>query len=255
MKKTLTVAKYTFIEVYRSKVMFSILFIAAGLVLVSYIASELAYGAPAKVALDIGFGATSISNLVMALFIGSTLLSKEIESRTLYMVLSRPISRISFMIGKVLGLSSVLIVNSFLLSAFSVLIFSFLGGKANNLMFWAAWFSLMEAFVIMLFAVLFSLVTSNGLAVIYTIVGWAAGHTFASAAKTAFVKFNPEFGTLLSLVSLVVPDLEKINLRDLLIYEQSISMNYLLTTQAYVTLYILAQILMISFIFKNRNLD
>lgn len=69
MKKTLIVAKYTFIEVYRSKVMMSIVFIATGLMLVAYVASEFAYGAPAKVALDCGFGLMSLSNIVMGIFI------------------------------------------------------------------------------------------------------------------------------------------------------------------------------------------
>ncbi|MDO9181767.1 MAG: ABC transporter permease subunit, partial [Bacteriovorax sp.] len=134
MNKTSVVAKYTFIEVYRSKVMLSIVFIAIGLVFISYVASEFAYGAPAKVALDFGFGLTSISNLIMSIFIGSTLLSKEIENRTLYMILSRPISRTSFMLGKVIGLSSVLIINTLILSLLSVGIYCFLGGHSSPLM-------------------------------------------------------------------------------------------------------------------------
>ena len=157
MNKTLIVAKYTFIEVYRSKVMLSIFFMAIGLILVTYIASEFAYGAPAKVALDFGFGLTSISNLIMAIFIGSTLLSKEIENRTLYMILSRPLSRTSFMLGKVAGLSSVLAINTTILGLVTVGIYCFLGGKPSGLMFWTGWFSLVEAFIIMLFAILFSI--------------------------------------------------------------------------------------------------
>jgi ABC-2 type transport system permease protein len=255
MKKTAVVAKYTFIEVYRSKVMLSVVFIALGLVLVSYIASEFAYGAPAKVALDFGFGLTAISNLIMAIFIGSTLLSKEIENRTLYMILSRPISRTSFMLGKVIGLSSVLVVNTIILSLVSVGIYHFLGGQLNSLMFWTAWFSFLEAFVIMLFAILYSLVTSNALAIIYTIISWIVGHSVAATTKLMIAKTNAPLAFALKLITGLIPDLDKINLKDLLIYEQNVPFLYLIKVQMYVLAYILALLFFISYLFKNKNLD
>lgn len=255
MNKTLIVSKYTFIEVYRSKVMLSVVFIALGLVMISYVASEFAYGAPSKVALDFGFGLTAISNLIMAIFIGSTLLSKEIENRTLYMILSRPISRTSFMIGKVIGLSSVLLINTVLLSLVSVGIYRYLEGQINNLMFWAAWFSFIEAFVVMLFAILFSLITSNALAIIFTIIMWIVGHSLSATTKILFAKVNAFFSYTLKIFSCLVPDLEKINLKDLLIYEQTVSFDYLLKTQTYIFMYIIALLFIISYIFKNKNLD
>jgi ABC-type transport system involved in multi-copper enzyme maturation permease subunit len=255
MNKTLIVAKYTFIEVYRSKVMVSILFIAIGLVLVTYVASEFAYGAPAKVALDFGFGLTSISNLIMAIFIGSTLLSKEIENRTLYMILSRPISRTSFMLGKVIGLSSVLVINTIVLSIIAIGLFYYLGGHLSSLMIWATWFSLMEAFILMLFSIMFSLFTSNALAVIYTIVAWIVGHTFTATSKLMFIKAVPIFNYIIKVFSCFVFDLDKINLKDLLIYQQSVSLEFVLKTQSYVTLYVVALLIVISYLFKNKNLD
>ena len=255
MKKNLVVAKYTFIEVYRSKVMFSIVFIALGLIVVSYVASEFAYGAPAKVALDFGFGLTSISNLIMAIFIGSTLLSKEIENRTLYMILSRPISRTSFMFGKVLGLSSVLAINTLTLSLISVGIFNLLGGQISSLMFWASWFSFLESFIVMLFAIMFSLITSSALAIIYTIISWIVGHSISATSKTFFAKNNLFFNYVLKTVSRIIPDFEKLNLKDLLIYEQQTPAIYLIKVQVYAIFYIIALLLIISFLFKNKNLD
>jgi ABC-type transport system involved in multi-copper enzyme maturation permease subunit len=255
MKKTLIVAKYTFVEVYRSKVMASIIFIAIGLLVAVYVASEFAYGAPSKVALDFGFGLTSISNLVMAIFIGSTLLSKEIENRTLYMILSRPISRTSFMIGKVIGLSSVLIINTIILSLVSVGMYYYLGGQLNPLMFWTAWFSIMESFVLMLFSIFFSLITSNALAVIYTIAVWIVGHTLSATLKLMNTKATPAFNYILKTFSSVVPDLDKINLKDLLIYKQSVPLEFIIKSQGYITIYIMAQLFFISYVFKNKNLD
>jgi ABC-type transport system involved in multi-copper enzyme maturation permease subunit len=235
--------------------MLSILFIAIGLVTVSYVASEFAYGAPSKVALDFGFGLTAISNLIMSIFIGSTLLSKEIENRTLYMILSRPISRTSFMLGKVIGLSSVLVINTLILSLVSVGIYHYLDGQVSSLMFWTAWFSFIEAFIIMLFAILFSLISSSALAIIYTITAWIVGHSLSATSKILFAKTSNYFNYTLKAVSCLIPDLEKLNLKDLLIYEQTISLDYILKAQVYALIYIAAILLIISFLFKNKNLD
>lgn len=255
MKNIIIVSKFTFIEVYRSKVMISIVFIGIGLFLISYVASEFAYGASAKVALDFGFGLMSLSNLIMSIFIGSSLLSKEIENRTIYMILSRPISRSEFILGKIMGLSSVLIINTILLSLISTGIYKFLGGDLSFLMFWGAWFTFFESIIILLFSILFSLVTGPALAVIYTITVWIAGHSLGTTSKIFFAKSNLFFSSVLKVVTVILPDLEKLNLKDLIIYEQNLPPAYIFKIQIYSLCYIVALLLLVSLVFKNKNLD
>jgi len=255
MNHIFVVAKYTFVDVYRSKVMNSLFFLAIGLIVLTYVASEFAYGAPAKVALDFGFGITSIINLVLAIFIGANILSKEIEQKTLYMILSRKISRTSFLIGKILGLSSVLVINSISLGVLSIFIHIYLGGSFQGLMIWAIIFSLTEAFIILLFSVLFSLITNSTMAIIYSIGVFIVGHALNETSKTFFVKTNLFFKSIIDISFLFVPSLYKLNLKDFLLYKQSIDLGYLLGVQFYSILYICAIALFISLIFKNRNLD
>jgi ABC-type transport system involved in multi-copper enzyme maturation permease subunit len=255
MKHTLTVAKFTFIEVYRSKVMASIIFMAAGLLLITYIASEFAYGAPAKIALDLGLGLMTISNLIMSIFIGSTLLNKEIEQKTLYMILSRSISRTSFLIGKIIGLSTILLVNTFLLSGMGVLIFLYLGGNYHYLILWAVYFSFIEAFLLLLFSILFSLLTNTTMAVIYSIVIFIVGHALNETSKIFLAKNSAFFHAALSLAEIILPNFYKLNLKDFILYRQDITMSYLLGIQLYSILYIGFLLCIISYIFKNKNLD
>lgn len=255
MKNILIVSKYTFIEVYRSKVMLSILFLALGLILITYIASEFAYGAPAKVALDFGFGITTLSNLGMSIFIGSTLLTKEVEQRTLYMILSKPISRMSFLVGKIFGLSSVLLINTFVLSLLTIGIFVFMGGKYQELMMWSCIFSFLEAFLILLISVLFSLITNTALSVIYTIVLVIIGHSLNETSKLIFAKMNPFFDFSVKLGSILLPNLYKLNLKDFVLYQQNISSNYLWSVLVYFFLYTSALMIFVIQIFKNKNLD
>lgn len=255
MKNLLIVSKFTFLEVYRSRLMMSLLFLAFGLIIVSYVASEFAYGAPAKIALDVGLGVMSISNLIIAVFIGSTLLSKEIEQRTLYMIISRPLSRASFIIGKILGLSSVVLVNSIVLGGLSAFLFVQYGGLFQKLFFWTFYFSFLEAFTVLLFAVLFSLVTNTTLAIVYTIGIFIVGHAMSATAKLFFTKLSPLFSFIIDVCMWIIPAFYKLNLKDFLLYQQEVGSHYLISTQIYILIYLLALMAAIVLIFKNKNLD
>lgn len=253
--KFITVSKFTFLEVYRSKLMIGLIFLAIGLLLVTLITSVFAYGAPAKVALDVGLGVMSLSNMAIAIFIGSTLLNKEIEQRTLYMILSRPISRASFLMGKILGLSTVLLFNSLILGFLSVFLHVKLGGQFQSLFVWAILFSFYEALIALVFAILFSLITNVTLSVMCTFVVCVAGHALNETSKIIFLKMAPVLKGILDVSFFVVPNLYKLNLKDFLLYQQSIEVSYLINTQLYALLYLLAIIAVIMLIFKNKNLD
>lgn len=235
--------------------MVSLLFLALGLVIVSYVASEFAYGAPAKVALDVGLGIMSISNLIIAIFIGATLLSREIEQRTLYMIISKPVSRASFILGKILGLSSVLLLNSLVLGLLSVSLFIYYGGAFQKLFIWTFYFSFLEAFTVLLFAVLFSLITNTTLSVIYTIGIFIVGHAINETSKLLFTKISPFFSSVLEVCFFVVPNLYRLNLKDFLLYQQNIPSSYLQLSQLYIGFYLAALLTIIVLIFKNKNLD
>lgn len=255
MKNILTVAKYTFIEVYRSKIMMSIPLLGLGLILVTYIASAFAYGAPAKIALDFGLGIMTLANLGMAIFIGSTLIMKEIEQRTLYMILSKPISRLSFLIGKIAGLSSVLLINTIVLSMLSVAIFLLVGGSFQTLILWASLFSFIESFLVLLVAVLFSLITNTAMSVIYSIVIIIVGHSLNETSRLVFAKMNPFFDSVITGAHMILPNLYKLNLKDFVLYQQEISSDYLLNALLYFVIYAMALLLFVIQLFKNKNLD
>lgn len=255
MKNVITVARFTFIEVYRSKVMTSIIFLALFLLFVTYVASEFAYGAPAKVALDFGLGIITLSNLGMAIFIGATLLSKEIEQRTLYMILSRSISRTSFLVGKIIGLSSVLLINTAVLSMTSLSIYLYLEGTFQGLFMWAVYFTFVEAFIVMLFAVLFSLLTNTTMAVLYSILIFIIGHALNETSKLFFAKTNALMKEIINISFYIVPNFYKLNLKDFVIYKKSIELDYLTGMQIYSLVYVAALLFLITNIFKNKNLD
>ncbi len=255
MKNLTIVAKYTFLEVYRSKLMISLVMLALGLVVISLVASEFTYGAPGKIALDVGFGIMSLSNLVIAIFIGTTLLSREIDQRTIYMIISRPISRSSFLFGKILGLSAFLLINTFLLGFLSIFLYLYYNGSFNDLFVWTIYFSFIEAFIVLIFAVLFSLLTNTTLSVLFSMCIFITGHALNETSKIVFTKISPLLSTTVKISSMILPNLYRLNLKDYVIYNQSIPLKYLLNTQVYSCFYIFSLSAIVILIFKQKNLD
>ncbi len=133
LNKIFIIANYTFKDLLKSKIFYITLFMGLMIMLATYVATEFTYGVPEKVALDFGLGLLSLSSLGVSLFMGATLLSNEIESRTVYMVISRPAPRWVFIIGKILGLLLVLLLNISVLSIMTIGCSSFLGGQIESI--------------------------------------------------------------------------------------------------------------------------
>jgi ABC-2 type transport system permease protein len=135
-KKMNIVAKNTFIELYKSKILLNVLFLGAALLLVTFVAYQFTYGEPERIALDFGLSTLSLSSVGIALFLGVSLISKELESRTVYMVISRPVKRTEFILGKIIGFLSILVLNIMILALLTLSVFLFSGGSYDGLITW-----------------------------------------------------------------------------------------------------------------------
>jgi hypothetical protein len=157
--------------------------------------------------------------------------------------------------GKILGLSTVLLINSVVLGALSVFLFINYGGEYQELFAWAIYFSFLEAFTVLVFAVFFSLLTNTTLSVVFTMTVFVAGHAINETSKLLFVKFSDSLGMAIKVIFFVLPNFYRLNLKDYLLYQQTIASEYLWMTQLYIAFYLLALVSAVLFIFKNKNLD
>ena len=122
-----TIAVSVFRESVRDKVLYNLVFFAVLLIAVSYLLSQLTAGQDMKVIKDLGLAAMSLFGLFIAVFIGIGLVSKEVEKRSIYALLAKPIRRQEFVIGKYLGLVLTLFVN---LAIMAVAYYGVLGAVA-----------------------------------------------------------------------------------------------------------------------------
>src|SRR5436190_4335129 len=117
MKALLPIAVNTFRESVRDKVLYNLVLFAILLIGASYVIGQLTAGQDVKIIKDLGLAATSVFGLFIAVFIGIGLVSKEVERRSIYSLLAKPISRPQMIAGKYAGLALTLIVNVSIMAA------------------------------------------------------------------------------------------------------------------------------------------
>lgn len=255
MKKIFIVGHYTFKELLKSNILLNVFFIGLGLMLAVYIATEFTYGVPERVAIDFGIGMLSVSSLAISLFLGVTLLSKEIESRTIYMIISRPVSRNAFIIGKILGLMAIQLVNVLLLSSMTLVATKILGGELSSLIFWAVGFIFIESFLLLLIVSLISLFANTVLTVLMSVALLLLGYAIPETKGLGFVQRRPLVNALLDFYHFILPAFYKLNLKEFLIYKKSLPLSYLISSGVYGLTYSFAILFLILAIFKRKNLD
>jgi Cu-processing system permease protein len=117
MVQIIAVAMNTFREAIRDRVLYGFLFFAACFILFSLVLGQLSFHEEKRAAIDIGLAGISFFSVLMSIFLSISLLHKEIEKRTLYAVLSKPVSRASYLLGKFMGLALTMLVQILLMSA------------------------------------------------------------------------------------------------------------------------------------------
>lgn len=253
--KIYTIAYYTFKEVLKSKVLYGVFFIGIAIMLSVFVASEFTYGAPLRVAIDVGLGLLSLSSLGISLFLGVNLLSKEIESRTIYMIISRPVTRVQFILGKLLGLIGVIIVNTLILSSMILLVTFVLVNKVEGLFFWAILFNFLESLLLLLVVTAFSLVTNSILSSVFSFVLLIAGHFIADTQNILFVHNRPLLEQVLKFYHYVLPGFYKLNIKNFVIYKQTLSNEFLVMNILYGLSYSSFLLFVIIYVFNRKNLD
>jgi ABC-type transport system involved in multi-copper enzyme maturation permease subunit len=218
MNKALTIAKFTYREIIKSKILIGVIVLSFIVALASMIAAEFTYGTPERVALDVGLGLLTLSNVGMSIFLGVMLISKEMENRTVYMILSRPVSRASFLFGKLIGLGLVIITSTLILGGATLLVFVINGGQINSLILLTIIFSLLESLIVLLSVTLLSLIANQVISVLSTLGIYFSGHAIEEVLKLPFVEKQIWLSQGLNYYSHIMPNFSKLNIKSYVLY-------------------------------------
>ena len=254
-RKIIRVSRATIKDLVSGQIFLIAFFIGLALAILSYVGVELSYGAPKKVALDFGMGLISLANIVICLFLGVRVLQAEVENRTLYMILSRPVSRTEFYLGKFFGLAFCVLAINLILAGQTLFTFKIYGGEYDPLIPWALIFNYLEGILILAFVILFSIITTNIAATLYGISILIFGHAVPNLMDLNFVKHNPSLHWFVEKIGYIIPDLVKINIKDHLLYGKDISQGYLVSAFFYIFVYITLVCFITSIVFKRKDLN
>lgn len=235
--------------------MINVLILGGAIALLSFIAAEFTYGTPGRVALDVGLGFSSLAAVGLSIFIGATLISKEVDQRTIYMTLSRSVGRPSFLMGRLLGMSGILILNVFLLSLITYIVTLYFGGSVGDLFGWAVLFILLEALTMLLVVVAFSMLMNTILTIMFSLTTYIGAHAVSETLTLSNLAEKGMFRATLEISEKVLPSFSKLNIKPFLLYENQLTSDYLIMTTAQSLLYIAFLIVVLILIFNKKSLD
>jgi len=175
MTRIWAIASNTFREAIRDRILYLLLVFALLFMGFSQILSLLTVGGEEKIIKDVGLACISLFGVLTSVFIGVALVSKEIERRTIYTIVSKPIHRYEFLLGKYFGLVLTLFVNTSVMTAWYYLIL-FLKGFADPRLLLAIGLIFMELLLITAFAILFSSFSTPILSTLFSLSLYLVGH-------------------------------------------------------------------------------
>ncbi|OGD19933.1 MAG: hypothetical protein A2Y69_09360 [Candidatus Aminicenantes bacterium RBG_13_59_9] len=253
MRRIGIIALNTFREAVRDRVLYLLLFFAGATILLSRVLSLLTVGDRVKVVMDVGLAALSFFGALMAILIGTSLVFKEIDKKTIYTLMSKPLHRFEFLLGKFLGLALTLLVMISLMTVFFQAYLILLGRRGDGRVFLAALYIFLEVVLLTAVAILFSTFSTPILASLFSLSFFLIGH-FSRGLQTLIRKVPAGFSrSSLRLLYLILPDLENFNLKTEVVHGLPIPANLLLTSAAYGLFYTLFILTLAVIIFRRRD--
>ena len=242
----------TFKEAVRNRVLYLIFVFALIFVFGSRIAGLLAVGDEIKIVKDMGLATITFMDLLIAIFVGIDLLHKEMDKRTIYVILSKPIRRSEFIIGKFLGLVLSLGVVHFTTSALLMGYVTLLEQFPTRILV-ASIATFLEMVIIIAVALMFSSFTTPIFSGVFTLGLWIIGR--GARSLLLLVEKLPEGPgrTLFVALYYLIPNLDRFNLETYAVYSVSAPPGYFISMVALFILYTGVFLSLTLLLFERRN--
>ena len=251
--KVAAIALNTFREAVRDRILYAILIFALVMLAGSTILVTISVGEEAKIIKDLGLACISIFGTLIAVFLGIGLVSKEIEKRTVYTIISKPIHRHQFILGKYLGLVLTLLVNVSVMALVLVALVSLWEGMSSARLFLAVLFIFLELMLVTALALLFSTFSSPTLSAMFTLCLFIAGNLSADLRLFA-ARFG---GRLIRAVAeglyYVLPNLSRLNFKDQAVHGIGVNGGTVALSLIYAILYSAMLVAAAAAVFQQRD--
>lgn len=254
--KIIAIALNTFRESVRDRVLYNLVLFVTLIILAAVVMGRIAVGQEAKILVDVGLSATSVFGLLIAIFIGISLVSKEIEKRTIAVILSKPVHRSEFILGKYGGLCLTLLVNTTAMVTVVTLALIYVkdGFDPMQWTIWpAAYLLFLELAVITAVALLFSCFSSPALSALFTLLIFLIGRwspdlkLFAETANSSATRI------FCRALYHLLPNLANFNFINEAAYGESVPARFLIGNTIYAIAYVASLLAAAVLVFGRRD--
>ncbi len=254
MRKIYAIAVNTFKEAIRDRILYLFLVFALLMILCSRIISLLTIGSEEKIIKDLGISAINVFSVLIAVFVGVGLVFKEIEKKTIYTVVSKPIKRYQFIIGKYFGLVVTILINMVIMTLFFYLLLA-VQGYFDPSLGNAIFLTFFEVLIITAFALLFSSFSTPILSAIFTISFYVIGHlSWSFLLLKNYIE--GEWGkAVCSILYVIVPNLEYFNIRGDVVHRIPIDGSHIFYAAGYGIGWSVVLLIIAGIIFQRKNFN
>ena len=252
--KLFTIAQNTFWQVLRDRILYIIVFFTILMLAAVILIPEIAATTEDKIILDFGIAAIDFLSLVVTLFTSTTLINQEIEKRTVYLLIAKPISRLELIVSKYFGLSAILavLISAMMLIYFIILSLNQIPYPVISLIF-SGIFLWLKLSLVVAVGLLFGVLTNSLLATLLTLGVYIMGSLSRDLLNIGQFSENLAIERFMTGLYLILPDLARLDLKNDAVYGQLPDTGMLLTNLTYGIVYTILLLSISMGIFSQRE--
>lgn len=246
-------AQNTYREAVRDKLLYNLLLFAALMIVSSIVLAKLHLGYDERIYRDVGLSVIAMFGALIAIFVGINLVYREISQKTVYAMLAKPVRRWEFMLGKYLGLVTLLALEVAIMSSFFLCVLLYKGSPWEWSMVWAILFIFFELCLITAVAIFFSSFTTPYLAAMFTVALWIIGHLLADVRDFGLQRGSEGIRPLTEALYWSLPNLDRLDIKALAADGKPIETARIVGATLYATLYSAALLMGGMLLFQRRD--
>ena len=257
MRRAGIVALNTFREAVRDRVLYNLVFFALMMMAAAVVVGEISIGIEESVIVSLGLSAISVIGLLISVFLGVALVSKEMDKRTLYALLAKPVRRWEFLLGKFGGLVLTLALNTAAMALGLLLVMLYvkhLLERSDAVVLVAVYFIWLKLTLIVALALLFSCYTTPLLAILFTAGLYFVGLYVGELRNLPVEVMTPTMAAFTKWLSYLLPNFENFNVMAMAAHGRAVPGALILENTAYAVVYCTIVLTAASVVFSKRNL-
>ena len=255
MIKIWAIAHNTFREAVRDRILHSILFFAFGMIVLSLALKEVTIGEHDKVVLSIAQTSIDFFASIMAMFLGISTIGKELENKTIYTLLCKPIQRSHFLLGKFGGIMLTIVTEIMLLALFYIFIITAQQGFPPTIFFFSLLLLIVEMMLIAAWSVLCASYSSKTTATAFVLAIFVIGHLADDIWLFSSEADNPMFQEMGRALYYLLPNFEALSIRTESIHAESTPIREVLFALGYGICYTTTVLLTAILLFRHRDIQ